>query len=431
MSETLFLGRVLSFHRRPESAHDEAAFNYHEAGAVHVRDGRIVAMGDADDVRKSVHGAHVVDHRPHLILPGFIDMHLHFPQVQVLASWGKDLLDWLNKYTFVEEQRFADMAHCEAMATGFYDGLLRNGTTTGVAYGSVHATSAEAMFAEAERRGMRMIGGKVMMDCHAPEALLDTAQTGYDESLALIERWHGKGRLSYAITPRFALTSTPEQLEAAGALCALHPECYMQTHVSENLTEIERARELYPDAPDYLGIYERYGLLGARALLGHAIHLEPREIDVIAGTGAKPVFCPTSNLFLGSGLFDDAGLRARGIQGAIATDIGGGTSYSMLQTLNEGYKVLQLRGQQMHPYQAFDWITRGNAEALGLVQEIGTLRAGSVADMVVLDARATPEMALRADRIETLAEELFLLMIMGDDRAVAQTYVAGAAQKDV
>ncbi|MCW1955708.1 MAG: guanine deaminase [Roseobacter sp.] len=431
MGETLFLGRVLSFQRRPEGAADAAALTYHAAGAVHVKDGRILAMGCADELRRGAQGADIVDHREHLILPGFIDTHLHFPQVQVLASWGKDLLDWLNTYTFVEEQRFADMAHCEAMAVGFYDGLLRNGTTTGVAYGSVHATSAEAMFAQAEQRGMRMIGGKVMMDCHAPEALLDTAQSGYDESLALIERWHGRGRLSYAITPRFALTSTPAQLEAAGALCALHPDCYMQTHVSENVNEIARAKELYPDAPDYLGIYERYGLLSERALLGHAIHLEPREIEVLAGTGAKPVFCPTSNLFLGSGLYDDAGLRGRGICGGIATDIGGGTSYSMLQTLNEGYKVLQLRAQQMHPYQAFDWITRGNAEALGLVHEIGTLEAGSVADMVVLDSRATPEMALRADRIETLAEELFLLMIMGDDRAVAQTYVAGAAQKDV
>jgi guanine deaminase len=429
MSETLFLGRVLSFHRRPEGVGDEAAFAYHEAGAVHVNDGRIVAVGEAEALRAGAKSAMIVDHEEHLILPGFIDTHLHFPQVQVLASWGKDLLDWLNRYTFVEEQRFADLAHCEAMAQGFYDGLLNNGTTTGVAYGSVHATSAEAMFSEAERRGMCMIGGKVMMDCHAPDALLDTAQRGYDESLALIGRWHGKGRLHYAITPRFALTSTPAQLEAAGALCAKHPECYMQTHVSENLREIERAKELYEDAPDYVGIYERYGLLSERALLGHAIHLEPREIDVIADTGAKPVFCPTSNLFLGSGLYDDAGLRARGIHGAIATDIGGGTSYSMLQTLNEGYKVLQLQGQQMHPYAAFDWITRGNAEALGLTHEIGTLEVGTAADMVVLDARATPEMALRADRIETLAEELFLLMIMGDDRAIAQTYVGGAAQK--
>lgn len=427
----LFLGRVLSFKRRPDGPGDEAALRYHEEGAVLVEGGRIRAIGEATDLRAQAGDAEVIDHRQHLILPGFIDTHLHFPQVQVLASWGKDLLDWLNNYTFPEETRFADPAHCAAMAKGFYDGLLRNGTTTGVAYGSVHAASAEAMFAEAERRGMCMIGGKVMMDCQAPEALLDTPQQGYDDSKALIERWHGRGRMHYAITPRFALTSTPAQLEAAGALVAEYPDCYMQTHVNENLAEIERAHTLYPDDKDYLGIYERFGLLSARALMGHSIHMTEREMGVMEETGAKPVFCPTSNLFLGSGLYDDAAMRARGITGAIATDIGGGTSYSMLQTLNEGYKVLQLQGQQMHPYQAFDWITRGNAEALGLEREIGTLEAGSTADMVVLDARATPEMALRAERIETLAEELFLLMIMGDDRAIVETYVGGAAQKGV
>lgn len=428
MTEKLFLGRVLSFNRRPEGPSDEGALRYHEKGAVHVKDGRIIASGDLADITVP-EGVERVDHSAQLILPGFIDTHLHFPQVQVLASWGKDLLDWLNNYTFPEETRYADPAHCAAMAQGFYDGLLSNGTTTGVAYGSVHAASAEAMFAEAEARGMCMIGGKVMMDAHAPEQLLDTPQQGYDESKALIKKWHGRSRIHYAITPRFALTSTPEQLEAAGALVREHEGCFMQTHVNENIGEIERAKELYPDDVDYLGIYERFGLLHERALMGHSIHMTEREIGVMRETGAKPVFCPTSNLFLGSGLYNDAGLRAKGVNGAIATDIGGGTSYSMLQTLNEGYKVLQLQGQQMHPYTAFDWITRGNAEALGLAAEIGTLDAGSAADMVVLDARATPEMALRAERIETLAEELFLLMIMGDDRAITQTYVGGAPQK--
>ena len=428
MTDKLFLGRVLSFDRRPEGPGDEAALRYHADGAVLVRGGRIAAVVDRADIDAA--DAQIIDHRPHLIVPGFIDTHLHFPQVQVLASWGRDLLDWLNTYTFPEETRYADAEHCAAMAKGFYDGLLRNGTTSAVAYGSVHAASADAMFAEAEARGMCMIGGKVMMDVHAPPQLLDTPEQGYEESKALIARWHGRGRIRYAITPRFALTSTPAQLEAAGALCAEHPDCYMQTHVNENLAEIDRAAELYPEDHDYVGIYERFGLLSERALLGHAIHMKPRERDVLETTGAKPVFCPTSNLFLGSGLYDDAAMRARGIAGTIATDIGGGTSYSMLQTLSEGYKVLQLQGQQMHPYQAFDWITRGNAEALGLRHEIGTLEAGSAADMVVLDCRATPEMALRADRIETLAEELFLLMIMGDDRAIAQTYVGGAARKE-
>ncbi len=429
MDKTVFLGRVLSFHRRPEGAGDAGAFTYVEDGAVLVQAGRIVALGEAREVRAQAGAAKVVDHRPHLILPGFIDTHLHFPQVQVLASWGRDLLDWLNSYTFPEEVRFADADHAARMAKGFYDGLTNHGTTTAVAYCSVHPESAEAFFAEGHARGMCMVGGKVMMDSHAPAALLDTPQQGYDESKALIEKWHGTGRMHYAVSPRFALTSSPAQLEAAGALVRENPTCFMQTHVDENVDEIARAKALYPEAQDYVGIYEDYGLLGERALLGHCIHLEPREVEALAATGSKPVFCPTSNLFLGSGLFDDAALRARGILSGIATDIGGGTSYSMLQTLNEGYKVLQLQRQQMHPFTAFDWITRGNAEVLGLTGEIGTLEAGTAADMVVLDAGATPEMRLRQERVETLAQELFLLMIMGDDRSVAQTYVAGVAQK--
>jgi len=267
------------------------------------------------------------------------------------------------------------------------------------------------------------------MDRNAPEGLRDTALTGYDESKALIGRWHGKGRALYAITPRFAITSTPGQLEMPGALVIEHPGCYLQTHLSENHDEIAYTASLYPDSPDYLGVYERYGLLSPRALMGHCLHLSPREIGVMAETGARPVFCPTSNLFLGSGLFDDAGLRAAGLVNAIATDVGGGTSYSMLQTLHEGYKVLQLQGQNLHPLRAFHWITRGNAIALGLEDRIGTLAEGSEADIVVLDARATDAMALRMARAETLSEELFILQIMGDDRAVVQTYVAGEPQK--
>jgi guanine deaminase len=276
---------------------------------------------------------------------------------------------------------------------------------------------------------MRMIGGKVMMDRNAPDSVLDTPQSGYDDSKALIETWHGKGRNLYAITPRFAITSTPEQLEATGQLVKDYPDCHIQTHLSENMDEIAFTKSLYPDAKDYLGIYEDYGLLSEKMLLGHCIHLEPREIEVLADTDAKPVFCPTSNLFLGSGLFDDAGLREKGITNAIATDIGGGTSYSMLQTLNEGYKILQLRGQKLDPLRAFYWITKGNAEALALQSQIGTLEAGSEADIVVLNSASTPAMALRMQKAEKLIEELFILQIMGDDRAIAETYVAGVPQK--
>ncbi|MDO6728919.1 guanine deaminase [Marinovum sp. 2_MG-2023] len=429
MTKTLLRGRVLTFHAVPTDESDTAAYSYFADGAILMAGGVIEAMGDFADVAATAPGVAVTDHRPNLLLPGFIDTHIHFPQVQVIASWGAQLLDWLNNYTFPAEVKFADSAHSAAMATRFYDQLIAHGTTSAVAFCSVHPTSAEAYFAEAARRDMRMIGGKVMMDRNAPEGLTDTPQQGYDESRALIDRWHGRGRAHYAITPRFAITSTPEQLEMAGALVAEHPDCYLQTHLSENHDEIAFTKSLYPDAPDYLGVYEKYGLLHERALLGHSIHLEPREIDVLAETGAKPVFCPTSNLFLGSGLYDDAGLRGRGIAGAIATDVGAGTSYSMLQTLNEGYKVLQLQGQKLHPLAAFHWITRGNAVALGQADRIGTLDVGTEADVVVLNSRATDAMALRAEAAESLSEELFILQIMGDDRAIDQVYVAGKAQK--
>ena len=317
------------------------------------------------------------------------------------------------------------------MAAAFLDQLLVHGTTTACAFASVHPESVDALFAASQARGMMMIAGKVMMDRNAPDAVRDTAQRSYDESKDLIARWHGKGRLRYAITPRFAITSTPEQMTSAGALAAEHPDIHIQTHLSENLAEIDTTLSLYPKARDYLDVYETYGLLGPLSLMGHAVHLRPREIARMAETGARAVFCPTSNLFLGSGLFDAAGLREAGVVSAVATDVGGGTSYSQLQTLNEGYKVLQLRGQKLHPLSAFHWATRGNALALGVADRIGSLQAGADADLVVLDARATPAMALRAERIESLAEELFLLQILGDDRAVVETYVAGRPMKTV
>lgn len=427
MGQTLIRARLLSFLRSPQSPEDTASFRYIEDGALLIEGGIIRAMGEFGAV--SAEGAKVIDHRPHLLMPGFIDTHLHFPQMQVIASWAAELLDWLNDYTFPEETRYADPALCARMAGVFLDRLTEHGTTTAVAYGSVHATSAEALFAEAFARNMRLIAGKVMMDRNAPEALRDTAQSGYDDSAALIARWHGRGRLSYAITPRFAITSSPAQMDAASALARAYPECYIQTHLSENHAEIALSCQLYPEALDYTDIYARYGLLRENSLLGHAIHLSAREIGALAEAGAKPVFCPTSNLYLGSGLFDDAKLRAAGLVNAIATDIGGGTSYSMLQTLAEGYKVLQLNRQRLHPYRAFDWITRGNAAALGLQSQIGTLEPGSEADLVVLDACATPAMALRMERARGLVDELFTLQVMGDDRAVVQTYVAGAARK--
>ncbi|WJS84057.1 guanine deaminase [Paracoccus sp. TOH] len=417
----LIRGRTLSFHADPAEA--ENAFTYHEDGAIVTENGKIAAIGDYASLRDPA--LPEIDHRPHLILPGFIDTHIHFPQVQVIASWGAQLLDWLNTYTFPEESRFAQQGHAPAMAERFLDLLLQHGTTTAVAFCSVHPQSAEALFQAAEARGMAMIAGKVMMDRNAPEAVLDTPQQGYDDSKRLIETWHRRGRQRYAITPRFAITSTPAQMAMTGQLVREHPDCHIQTHLSENRDEIAFTLSLYPQARDYLDIYETYGLLSEKLLLGHSIHLEPREIARMAETGSRAVFCPTSNLFLGSGLFDEAGLRAAGVVSGIATDVGGGTSYSMLQTLNEGYKILQLRGQKLHPFAAFHWVTRGNALALGMADSIGTLDPGTDADLVVLDSRATAAMALRMERAETLTEELFILQILGDDRAIAQTYVAG------
>ncbi len=429
MTQTLLRGRVLTFHHRPRDASDTDAYTYLEDGALLLQEGQIVASGPYAEIRKTTSEAAEVDHRPHLLMAGFIDMHIHFPQTQVVASWGAQLLDWLNNYTFPAEADYVDAQHSRAMASRFCDLLTDHGTTTAVAFCSVHKASAEALFSESASRNMRMIAGKTMMDRNAAPAVHDTPQSSYDDSKALIAEWHDTKRLSYAITPRFAITSSLEQLEMARALVQDHPDCFVQTHLSENHAEIAETKRLYPQARDYLDIYESYGLLGPRTMLGHAIHLEDREIEALAATGSHPVFCPTSNLFLGSGLFDDGGLRARGIDSGIATDIGGGTSYSMLQTLNEGYKILQLQDQTLHALQAFDWITRANASVLGMDDRIGTLEAGTEADIVVLDAHATPAMALRMERAETLAEELFVLQMMGDDRAVVQTYVAGAPQK--
>jgi guanine deaminase len=426
----LLRGRLLSFSSAPVGPEDRSAYAYIENGALLIVEGRIEQCGPYDDVlAQSPGGTEIVDHRPHLILPGFIDTHLHFPQVQVIASWADQLLDWLNDYTFPAETKFADLSHGARMATAFYDALVAHGTTTATAYCSSHPASVDAYFEEAERRNMLMLGGKTMMDRNAPSSLCDTAQGSYDDSKMLIEKWHGRGRAHYVITPRFAITSTPEQLEAAGSLLKEHPDCHLQTHINENHNEITLTRELYPDAADYLGVYESFGLLGRKTLLGHCIHMNEREKTVMRETGSVAVFCPTSNLFLGSGLYDKAGLEKAGIRTAIATDIGGGTSYSMLRTLDEGYKILQLQRQRMHPLAGFYWATRGNAEALSMADRIGTLDAGTDADLVILDARATQPMALRMETVETLSEELFVLQTLGDDRAVVETYIAGIPRK--
>ena len=418
-------GRVLSFVDEPQAADDHQSYRFWEDGMVEIADGRIVAVGDY--VARP--GVEVVDHRPNLIMAGLIDPHIHFPQMQVIGSYAANLLEWLNTYTFVEEQKFGDDAHATRIASSFFDELVRHGTTTAAAYCSVHPGSVDAFFSEAEKRNMLMVSGKVMMDRNAPPGLCDTPQTGYDQTKAGIAKWHGKGRAHYCITPRFAITSSHEQMAMAEALAREYPDLHIQTHVSENLAEIAYANELYPNYGDYVGIYEKFHLLGPKTLLGHAIHLSHREVEVLAETRSVAVFCPTSNLFIGSGLFDYDRLHTHGVRIAAATDVGGGTSYSMLKTMDEGYKVLQLRGQRLTPLRSFYHMTLGNARAMSLDADIGSLAPGKMADIVVLDARATQQMALRMQSIETLSEELFLLQTCGDDRAVAETYVAGRALK--
>lgn len=427
MTRLILRGRVLTFTAEPQSFDHADSYRYWEDGEVEIEDGKVVGVGPFDGAQTA--DALIVDHRPHLILPGFIDPHIHYPQMQVLGSYAGGLLEWLNSYTFVEEQKFADAAHAGRVASSFFDTLLRHGTTTASAYCTVHPQSVDAFFDEAGKRNMLMLGGKVMMDRNAPPGLLDTAQSGYDDTKAGIARWHGRGRAHYVITPRFAITSTPAQMEAVQALAREHPDLHIQTHVSENLDEIAFARELYPNHGDYVGIYEKYQLLGPRTLLGHAIHLSHRETEILAETGSVAVFCPTSNLFIGSGLFDYDRLHTHGVRIALATDVGGGTSYSMLRTLDEAYKVMQLRGQRLNPLRSFYHMTLGNARALGLEHRIGSIEPGRDADLTVLDARATPEMALRMERVESLANELFLLQTAGDDRSVVETYVAGKAMK--
>jgi guanine deaminase len=427
MTRKVLRGLVLTFVEEPQGLDDASSYRFWEDGAVEIADGRIVRVGDFT----GSHGpdVEVIDHRPHLILPGFIDPHIHYPQMQVIGSYAGGLLEWLNTYTFVEEQKFADLAHASIVASAFFDTLIGHGTTTAGVYCTVHPQSVDAFFEEAAKRNMLMVGGKVMMDRNAPQALLDTAQSGYDETKAGIAKWHGKGRAHYCITPRFAITSSPAQMEAAETLAREHPDLHIQTHVSENLAEIQLANELYPNFGDYVGIYEKYHLLGPKTLLGHCIHLSHREAEVLCDTRAVAVFCPTSNLFIGSGLFDYERLHQRGVRIAVATDVGGGTSYSMLKTLDEGYKVLQLRGQRLNPLRSFYHMTLGNARAMSLSERIGSISEGMEADLVVLDSRATAPMRVRMETVDSLINELFLLQTCGDDRAVVETYVAGNAMK--
>lgn len=426
MTDILLLGRTLSFTSDPFAGPPTKAAMVFEQGGVLIRDGVIKAVGDGDDLRRASPQANVIDHASHLITAGFVDAHMHYPQTAMIASWGKRLIDWLNTYTFPEEMKFKNASYASDIAGRTIDLALAHGTTTLTSFCTIHPASVDAFFDAAAKRNMAVVAGKTCMDRNAPAGLTDTAHRAYDDSKMLLDKWHGVGRATYAITPRFSPTSTPDQLAALGALWAEHPDVLMQTHLSEQLDEIAWVRELFPNARDYLDTYEAFGLLGARGLYGHAIHLEPREVDRLSEVGAAVVHCPTSNTFIGSGLFDMAGLTAR-MRVGLATDTGGGSSFSMLRTMAAAYEIAQLRGTSLHPAQLMWLATEGSAQALHLGGQIGSLNAGAMADITVLDLASTPAIAQRADHANDLWEAVFPTIMMGDDRAIAQVYVAGQA----
>lgn len=421
----ILLGQTLTFTADPFAASLAEAVRHESHGAVALAGGRIVAVGPADKVRAAHPGAEVTDHGRALISPGFVDAHAHYPQTAIIASWGKRLIDWLESYTFPEEMQFGDPDHAAAIAARYFDLTLAAGTTTAVSYATIHPGSVDAYFAEAQRRGLRALAGKTCMDRNAPEGLRDTSQSAYDDSRRLLEKWQGVDRLGYVITPRFAPTSSREQLEALGALWSEHPQVLMQTHLSEQHEEIRWVHELFPEARDYLDVYDRAGLLREGALMGHAIHLTPRERARMHEAGASLVHCPTSNTFIGSGLFDMIGLAEEGQRIGLATDTGGGSSFSMLRTMAAAYEVAQLRGHPLHPAQLWWLATQGSARALRLDHRIGTLAPGLEADLAIIDLASTPAIAQRAARAETIWEEIFPTIMMGDDRAVAAVYLAG------
>jgi guanine deaminase len=424
----LVRGDLLHFLADP-GAGDEDAFEYFVDGGLLIDNGRIVACGPWAEVAAGAPpGTPCDDHSGRLIVPGFVDAHVHYPQTDIIASPGRGLLDWLDRYAFPAERQFADPRWGAEVAEFFCDELLRNGTTTALVFGTVHPQSVDAFFAVAARRGLRMVAGKVLMDRHCPEFLRDSAQSAYDDSKRLIEAWHGVERLSYAITPRFAITSSEAQMDAVATLAREYPELGVHSHLAENQAEVDLVRELYPRSRSYLDVYDHYGLLRPRAVYAHCIYLDAEDRRLLAATGAAAAFCPTSNMFLGSGLFDLRQALDDGVRVGVASDVGGGTSFSPLRTLGAAYQVAHLAGYQLPALRAFYLATLSGALALGVGDAIGNFLPGKEADFVVLDAAATPLLARRMAHAQSLEEQLFLWLTLGDDRAVRATYVFGEAQ---
>ncbi len=425
MTVQAFRGSILHYLDDP-TTHPDSAREYFDDGILLLKNGKVLAVGDyqnlveripADAIRKDYSGK--------LIMPGFVDMHTHYPQTEIIAAYGKQLLDWLNNYTFPTESKFYHYDYAKTVAEIFIEELLKNGTTTAMVFTTVHPQSTHAFFDTAWEQDLRMIAGKVMMDRNAPDYLLDTPESSYEESARLIEEWHGKGRLSYAVTPRFAPTSSPMQLHYAGRLLAEYPDVYLQSHLAENKDELAWVASLFPDAHDYLNAYEQAGLLGPKSIYAHGIHLSDSACQRLAQSGSVLAHCPTSNLFLGSGLFQMSRMTDHGVRFALGTDIGGGTSFSMLRTMAEAYKVQQLQGHSLHPDNAFYHATLGGAKALSLDHCIGNFLPGKEADFIVLDPSTTPLMHFRIEHCQDITEKLFVFATLGDDRLILATYILG------
>jgi len=429
---TAVRGALLDFAADPGLG-DPRAMRYVQDGIVAMAGGRIVASGAAAEVAPRLpDDATVTVYANALISPGFVDAHVHYPQIPVIGAGGLALLDWLDRRTFPAEARYADRAHASEAATRYVAESLRHGITTAAVFGTVHEHSVDALFEVALARDLRLVAGKVLMDRNAPAALCDTAQRGYDESKALIDRWAGRGRLGYAITPRFAATSSPAQLDAAAALWRERPGTWVQSHVAENPREVEWIAQLFPGARGYLDVYAGHGLLGRRAIYAHGIHLAEVDWQALHDSGTAIAHCPTSNSFLGSGHFrlSDARAAARPVQVALGTDVGGGTSLSMLRTMQAACEVAQMTGHPLSPSRAWYFATAGGAAALDLDAAIGMLAPGREADLVVLDLRSTPLIDYRMRFAESLDDVLGVQLALGDDRAIRATYVNGRLAHD-
>ena len=422
----------LDFIDDPFYTSETASVRYLEDGLLVIENGKIKDFGTYEQLHEKYVGIDAIAYPDKLIMPGFIDTHIHYPQTAMVAAYGEQLLEWLSKYTFPTEAKFKDKNYAQEIATVFLDELLKNGTTTALVFAAVFPESVDAFFEEAERRNLRMIAGKVMMNRNAPDFLLDTAQSSYNETKALIEKWHQKGRLLYAVTPRFAITSTDEQLDLAGQLLAEFPDVYLHTHLSENVNEVQFVAELFPNSKGYLDVYDQAGLVKEKSIFAHGVQLTDQEFQRLSEAKSAISFCPTSNLFLGSGLFklNKAKSSETPVKVGLGTDIGAGTSFSLLQTANEAYKVVQLQGEKLSSFKALFLATLGGARALSLEDKLGNFDIGKEADFIVIDPKATPAMALRnADfpvkTLEEIADKAFAIVIMGDDRTIEATYIMG------